>query len=132
MIGFPSNRKSIRFQESVILKHYSSFILLILKMRKYLLKVSQKMIEQGLGTLFRNLLHFMKSVSIWSRSGSYCPAFGLNTETCVQSKCGKIQTRKTPNTNTFHAVLLLSFIRLIWCFFQNKWLYLMCLENLLP
>ena len=42
-----------------------------------------------------------------------CPsflAFGLNTEGYsvslrIQSKCGKIRTRITPNTDTFHAVL---------------------------
>ena len=41
---------------------------------------------------------------------SYFPAFRLNTERYsvslhYQSKCGKIRTRKTPNTVTFHAVL---------------------------
>ena len=39
------------------------------------------------------------------------PAFGLNMErygVClrIHSKCGKILTRKTPNTVTFHAVAL--------------------------
>ena len=38
-----------------------------------------------------------------------CPAFGLNTERYgvslgIQSKCGKIRTRITPNTSTFYAV----------------------------
>ena len=42
-------------------------------------------------------------------SGPYFPAFGLNTERCevsprIQSECGKIRTRKTANTDTFHAV----------------------------
>ena len=42
-------------------------------------------------------------------SGRYFPAFGLNTERYgvslrIQFECGKIQTRKTPNTNTFQAV----------------------------
>ena len=37
----------------------------------------------------------------------YFPTLGLNTERdgvslCFQSKCGKIRTRKTPNTDTFH------------------------------
>ena len=46
-----------------------------------------------------------KSVPIWCFSGPYFPAFGLNTEKdgvflCIQSKCGKIRTRKTPNTDT--------------------------------
>ena len=48
----------------------------------------------------------IKSVRIWIFSSLYFPAFGLNTETYsanlhVQSECGKLQTRKTPNTNTF-------------------------------
>ena len=37
--------------------------------------------------------------------------FGLNTgrygvSFCIQSECGKIQTKITPNTDTFHAVVL--------------------------
>ena len=51
----------------------------------------------------------MKSVCMWSFSGPYFPAFGLNTERYsvslrIQSECGKIRTRKFPNTDTFHAV----------------------------
>ena len=41
----------------------------------------------------------------------YFPAFGLNTERYgvslrIQYKCRKIRTRITPNTDTFHAVLV--------------------------
>ena len=41
-------------------------------------------------------------------SGPYFPVFGLITEIYsvnlrIQSQCRKIQTRKTPNTATFHA-----------------------------
>ena len=56
--------------------------------------------------------HCVKSVVIWSFSGPYFPAFGLNTESCevsllcIQSKCGKMRTRKSPNTDTSHAVHL--------------------------
>ena len=37
------------------------------------------------------------------------PAFWLNTERygaclCILFKCGKVRTRKTPNTDTFHAL----------------------------
>ena len=51
----------------------------------------------------------VKSVRIRSFSGPYFPPFGLNTERysvsfCIQSECGKIQIRKTPNTDTFRAV----------------------------
>ena len=53
----------------------------------------------------------MKSVRIRSSSGLYFPAFGLNTERYgvslhIQSECEKIQTTKTLNTDTFHAVLV--------------------------
>ena len=54
----------------------------------------------------------VKSVHIRSYSGPYFPAFGLNTERYsvslrIQSECGKIWTRITPNTDTFYAVLAL-------------------------
>ena len=44
-------------------------------------------------------------------SGPYFPAFGLNTERYgvflrIQSTCGKIRTRKTLNTDTFHAAFI--------------------------
>ena len=53
--------------------------------------------------------HCVKSVRIWNYSGSYFPAFGLNTERYsasfhIQSECEKLRTRQTPNTDTFHAV----------------------------
>ena len=53
--------------------------------------------------------HCVKIVHIRSYSAPYFLAFGLNTERCrifllLQSECGKIRTRITPNTDTFHAV----------------------------
>ena len=55
------------------------------------------------------LEHCMKSVRIWSYSGMHFPALGLNTERYsvslrIKSECWKIQTRITPNTDTFYAV----------------------------
>ena len=55
----------------------------------------------------------MKNVSIGSNSGPYFPPFELNTKRysphlsvfSPKSACGKIQTRKTPNTDTFHSLL---------------------------
>ena len=52
--------------------------------------------------------HCKKSVRIRSFSGPCFPAFELNTERYsvslrIQSECGKIRTRKTPNTDTLHA-----------------------------
>ena len=46
-----------------------------------------------------NNLHGVKSGHIRSFAGPYFPAFGLNT------KSEKTRIRKTPNTDTFHAVL---------------------------
>ena len=51
-------------------------------------------------------MHCVKSVRIRSYSGPHFPAFGLNTYLyCVslriQSECGKMRTRITPNTDTW-------------------------------
>ena len=51
----------------------------------------------------------MKSVRIWRFFRPCFPVFGRNTERYevtlhIQSECGKIWTRKTLNTDTFHAV----------------------------
>ena len=64
-----------------------------------------------------NLLHCEKIANIRSFPGPYFPAFGLNKETYsvslrIQSLCGKIQTRKTPNMDTSQVVLLSSIFRL--------------------
>ena len=53
--------------------------------------------------------HCVKTVGIRSYSGRHFPAFGMNTERygvslCIQSECGKIRTRITPNMDTFYAV----------------------------
>ena len=53
----------------------------------------------------------VKSIRIRNFSGPNFPAFGLNTERYglsfrIQQACGKISTRKTPNTDTFHGVIL--------------------------
>ena len=53
--------------------------------------------------------HCVKRVRIRSFSGPYFPAFGLDTERYSvslrsQSEYGKMQTRKTPSMDTFHAV----------------------------
>ena len=53
--------------------------------------------------------HCVESVRVRSYFGPHFPAFGLNTERYelslrIQSECGKMRTRITPNTNSFHAV----------------------------
>ena len=63
----------------------------------------------------------VKSVRVWSFSGMHFPAFGLNMERYsvslrIQSECGKIGTRKTPNTYIFHAVHFISLV-----YFYTSW-----------
>ena len=51
------------------------------------------------------LIQCAKSVHIWSFSGPYSykrSVFLVSLR--IQSECGKIPTRKTPNTDTFYAV----------------------------
>ena len=74
----------------------------------------------GFGLLFECLFksQCMKSVSIRKYSGPHFPAFELNTERYsvslrIQPERGKIQTRITPNTDTFYAVS--SLINVEWC-----------------
>ena len=60
-------------------------------------------------------VHCVKSVRIRSYSGPYFPAFELNTERYsvslrIQSECCKIRTRITPNTDTFHALVVHVFV----------------------
>ena len=59
--------------------------------------------------------HCVKIVRIRSYSGPHFPAFGLNTERYsvslrIQSECGKIRTRITPNTDTFYVVRVACYI----------------------
>ena len=60
--------------------------------------------------LFIELMHCVKSVRFRRYSGAHFPAFRLNTERYsislrIQSTCGKMRTRITPNTDTFYAVM---------------------------
>ena len=49
-------------------------------------------------------VHCIGSVRIWSFSGPYFPTLGL-INLRIQYECGKIRTRETPNTDTFHVVI---------------------------
>ena len=62
-------------------------------------------------TILQGNFPCVKSVRIRSHSGPYFPAFRLNTERQeisfgIQFTCGKIRTRITPNTDTFHTVFI--------------------------
>ena len=78
-------------------------------------KMSQIDICNYKTSFFVNLLekdmHCAKFVRIRSSCGPYFLAFGLNTDIyrvilCIQPKCGKIRTRKTPNKDIFQTVSL--------------------------
>ena len=77
-------------------------------------------------------MHCVKNVHIRSYFGSYFPEFRLNMERYsisirIQSECGKMLTRITPNTDTFHVVVLTSAIFFIglWNYLKNsrQWIY---------
>ena len=56
-----------------------------------------------------NVTHCVRSVPIRTYSGPHFPAFRLNAKRYgvslhIQPECGKIRTRITPNTDTFHGV----------------------------
>ena len=53
-----------------------------------------------------NATHCVKSVRIWSYSDPHFPALWLN----IYSECGKMRTRTTPNTDTFHVVTVTNII----------------------
>ena len=71
------------------------------------------------------IIHCVKSVRIQSYSGPYLPSFRLNTEryfvsVSIQSECGKIRTRITPNIENIHAVIGIWLFIIYKPFFQ-KW-----------
>ena len=68
-----------------------------------------------------HLKHSVKGVGIRSSSGLYFPFLGLNTEGYgvslrIQFEYGKMRTRITPNTDTFHAVKACFLFKDILCF----------------
>ena len=75
----------------------------------YYINIKDVVITFSLAAIKHCRNHCVKSVRIPSLSGPYFPAFGLNAERYglslrIQSECGKMWTRKIPNTDTFYAV----------------------------
>ena len=100
-----SNFKTLNFEKHFHLQRFKNTILgnkihiilvdLLHKFRLYIEKPFHR--------------HCVKSVRTRSVSGLYLPACGLNTEKYsvshrIQSECGKIWNRKTPNADTFYKV----------------------------
>ena len=76
---------------------------------------SLAMIENRFENRFKEVtIKFVKiHYRIRSYSGPHFPASGLNTERYgvslrIHCKCGKIQTRVTPNTETFYAITIIA------------------------
>ena len=66
--------------------------------------------------------HYVKSVRIPSYSDPHFSAFRLNTMGygVTQSKCGKMRTRITPNTETFSAVTIRHLLKYIILLIPGK------------
>ena len=76
---------------------------------EFLLDIFFKISNFQIFKFFLELSRCVKSVCIRSFSVPHFPAFGLNTviyrvNLCIQSEYRKMRTRKTSNTNIFHAV----------------------------
>ena len=81
----------------------------------------------------------MKSIRTQSFSCLCFPAFGLSreiysTNLCIQSRCGKIRTRKNMNTDTFYAVFIFYYSPISNClkmlhWHGTKWDWTICDEN---
>ena len=101
-------------QQSMIDQWWISFPLLyfcsLLRFIHLVLQVCKKFGSWTQKHLTDFVLQRVRSVIICSFSCLYFPVIGLNPETCILNiripfKCGKTRTRKTPNMDTFHAVL---------------------------
>ena len=76
----------------------------------------------------QKILHCVKCVNIRSYSGLHFPAFGLNTERYgvslrIQSKCGKMGTKITPNTDILSQCY---FLKCFHTFIRNTSMKLKC------
>ena len=71
--------------------------------------------------------NFLYSKFFWSAFSRIWTEYGDLQNLCIQSKCRKIQTRKTTNTDTFHVVYQIRFLpRFI------QWIYCSCAYSLMP
>ena len=81
------------------------------------MKIAKNILNESEIFKFEHLCYWVFLICIFPHSDwiwkfTYFPAFGLNTEIYsvnlhIQSECGKIRTRKTPNTVPFHRGKLL-------------------------
>ena len=94
--------------ENVLL--FSAFFCVSFNLKREVCEYATRCLD---GNLFRDLIHHghcVKSAHIRSYSGPYFPAFGLNMKRHflslrIQSECGKIRSRITPNMDTFYFIM---------------------------
>ena len=78
------------------------------KLKIHLLKLSSYKTAVCSDSMIQKLA-MREKCPFWIFSSPYFPTFGMNTERYsvslrIQSKCGKIRTGKTPNTDFYYAV----------------------------
>ena len=83
---------------------------------------------------FSSITHCIKKIRIRRFFDRYFPTFGLKTEIykinhSIQSKWGKIRTRKTPNTDKFYSVAIITTITSSYLFAGRKGRYCPFLYN---
>ena len=71
----------------------------------------QSVFSTFLSLIFKRIRYCVKSVCTRGYSDPHFPAFGLNMERYgvslhIQTKCGKLRTRITPNTDTFYVAIV--------------------------
>ena len=76
--------------------------------------------------LFISCYHCVKSVHVQSYSGLHFHSFKLSierykTSLCIQSECGKIRTRTTPNMDTIYTVYII--VKKVSSSFRKKFLH---------
>ena len=120
VVGFPASHSS----PVIFSSHEDTYTENICQFLKL---CENQIISKNYGIIFYHKVYIFLKVSGYGdflvRIFPYSPVFGLNTENYrenlrIQSKYGKIRTRKTQNTDTFHAVLLTRKCQKVWQFFH--------------
>ena len=101
---------------------FNNFVGLALKRLRNFMKTFQRSWKHF--RPFKVLSIFLHACTLSEKYPCF-PAFGQNTERhgvslCIQFKCWKIRTRKTPNTDTFYSVVAFFFEREIGMSWSNR------------
>ena len=85
----------------------------------------------GIILMSRNCLHYLKSVCIWSFSGSYFPTFGerlriLSYPVCIREN---MDQKYSPSTDTSYAELVHLFPSVIWWSVRSLHMHIIALTD---